>query len=73
MCSSDLAVSELIQAINLVDIPAPVWMQYFGNETLARSEILGSQGYGGAKSKVFAEIQVALVPYFFGNNGGANK
>jgi D-tagatose-1,6-bisphosphate aldolase subunit GatZ/KbaZ len=65
------AVGELIQSIDATDLPAPVWMQFFGNETLARSENLGSQGYGAAKSKVLAEIQVALAPYFFDNIEGA--
>lgn len=62
------AVSELLQAVNAADIPAPVWMQFFGNETLSRSITLSE--YGPAKSTILAEIQVALAPYFFGRKTG---
>lgn len=67
------AVGQLIQAIDAADIPAPVWMQFFGNETLSRSETNVKTGHGPAKSKILAEIQVALAPYFIGSDIGDAK
>lgn len=68
--SAQSAVTALIKAVNAADIPAPVWMQFFGNETLARSNEVSKLGNNQAKSKIIAEIQVALAPYFFGCETG---
>ena len=65
------AVTDLLEAIDAADIPAPVWMQFFGNETLSRS--INLTKYGQAKSIILAEIQVALAPYFFGSKTGDAK
>lgn len=69
--AAQAAVSKLLQAIDAADIPAPVWMQFFGNETLSRSINLSE--YGPSKSIILAEIQVALAPYFFGSKTGDAK
>lgn len=63
--AAQTAVKELLGAIDSANIPPPVWTQFFGSETLARAEMLTQSGYGPAKSRILAEIQVALMPYFF--------
>jgi D-tagatose-1,6-bisphosphate aldolase subunit GatZ/KbaZ len=64
------AVAALLDAVEAAAIPAPLWTQFFGRETLARAEILERQGMSQAKSKILAEIQVALAPYFFAQTTG---
>ncbi len=64
------AVERVLAAANNADIPQPVWDQVFCARNKERAERLERAGYPFAKAKVLAEIQLALVPYFFNNAQG---
>ncbi|MEE9452832.1 MAG: class II D-tagatose-bisphosphate aldolase, non-catalytic subunit [Paracoccaceae bacterium] len=66
---AETAVLDLLRAIDAADIPEPLWMQFFGAETCARATILLQAGYTPAKSRILAEVQTALAPYFFDYQG----
>ncbi len=66
---AEAAVLELLRTIDAAHIPEPLWMQFFGAETCARAAILLQAGYTSTESRILAEIQTALAPYFFDYQG----
>ncbi|MBL4808335.1 MAG: class II D-tagatose-bisphosphate aldolase, non-catalytic subunit [Rhodobacteraceae bacterium] len=59
------AVKDLMERVETAEISEPVWDQFFCFRNRERTEALIARGYSATQSRILAEIQLALAPYFF--------